>query len=42
MVQEQQVAPWVAIIVTEIYIVVVVMVMMIPYMRISGLLCLNL
>jgi len=41
-VQEQQVAPWVAIIVTEIYIVVVVMVMMIPYMRISGLLCLNL
>jgi len=41
-VQEQQVAPWVAIIVTEIYIVVVVMAMMIPYMRISGLLCLNL
>jgi len=41
-VQEQQVALWVAIVITEIYMVVVVMAMMIPYMRISSLLCLNL
>jgi len=41
-VQEQQVALWVAIVITEIYMVVVVMAIMIPYMRISSLLCLNL